>query len=322
MPTSSTTSKISLDNEVMFTTRVLTHKLSLWPFEQQTASSGLASCALSSVHSFVPKFPINELWNILNSLTEGKTSSPGGLFSCVESNWGVSLTADNRSNPEEECDKASVKDSVVLVPHPSSAFKVISSKTDVRSSSPKCSESDPVESFKPTTKVSRSQKYEKKNIYFKAVFRDIRKYCIEKLADSNKVIKKSDPIYNCKYKAFEPSIRHFLENVLYNGRSCLTLGQGSEMVSILAPFLNYNHYMVSVKDKNEKEADIILDCLQNFTLTKMRKVLQHDVLQKLVRYYYDQTIEDGGSSRFAAHKTMSKNPSKYLEVLNKIVSNL
>mmetsp|Transcript_30831 Transcript_30831/g.27270 ORF Transcript_30831/g.27270 Transcript_30831/m.27270 type:complete len:116 (+) Transcript_30831:354-701(+) len=93
----------------------------------------------------------------------------------------------------------------------------------------------------------------------------------------------------------------------------------NEMVSILAPFLNYNKYMIEFEDKRVEDAKCILDCLQNFTLTKMRKVLHYSPVKYLVNYYYTQTVKEGSSERLNSHKTMKKNPQKYLEVLTKIV---
>ena len=134
------------------------------------------------------------------------------------------------------------------------------------------------------SKISKNQKYEKKNIYYKAVFRDIRKYFIEKLGESSEIVKKKSAKYNSKHKVFEPSIKHLIRSLQIE-QSKVSDSQLSNMVGILAPFLNYNSYLISFKDKHEKEAQIILDCLQNFTLTKMKKVFQYDIIQAIVENY-------------------------------------
>jgi hypothetical protein len=178
------------------------------------------------------------------------------------------------------------------VPHPSSAFKVISTKTDLGSHSPVSDKSIPDSNVVACNKVAKGQKYEKKNIYFKAVFRDIRKYFIEKLKNL------------VGYKAFESSIKNLILKLFISGESNVSAPKMAELVNVLAPFLNYNYYMISFKEKDEDQANAIRDCLQNFTLTKMRRVLQYDVIKKLVRYYFEETIIDGSSSRFVKHKTM------------------
>lgn len=311
------TSKISLDSEIMLTARVLTHKLSYLPRGEVSASSDCVLVDGSSTHNFVPKFPINELWNILNSINGGKFSSPGGYYTCCESQLGASLTAEERSNCEEESLIGTRKDTSAVVPHPCSAFTVVSTKFKHEASialwSDKVQESEDVKCC-----INKSQKYEKKNIYFKAVFRDIRKFFIEKLGESTDKVKKSSS-YSWKYKVFEPSLKHLILHHLQDQNSKVAESKVNDMVGILAPFLNYNHYLISFKGRNEKEAQIILDCLQNFTLTKMKKVFQYEVIQNMVLSYHEKTISSGESNRFKSHKTMKKNPSKYVEVLNKIV---
>lgn len=146
-------------------------------------------------------------------------------------------------------------------------------------------------------------RYEKKNIYYKAVFRDIRRYFIE--------------ILKCHSSSrLEESIYKLLQSLDISKNS----HEIKEMTSILAPFLNYNKYMIEFENKRVQDAQIILDCLQNFTLTKMRNVLKYDVIKFAVTYYQSQTVTQGVSVRFNSHKTMKKNSEKYLEVLKKIVN--
>jgi hypothetical protein len=150
---------------------------------------------------------------------------------------------------------------------------------------------------------NKAQKYEKKNIYYKAVFRDIRRYFLEILK------------HQSSSESLESSITKMLTQI------GITFGDDEveEMIAILAPFLNYTRYMVEFADKRINDAKCILDCLQNFTLTKMRKVLQYPAIQLLVKHYFEQTVAEGESSRLSSHKTMKKNPGKYLGVLHKIV---
>ena len=156
----------------------------------------------------------------------------------------------------------------------------------------------------PKAKEQKVQKYEKKNIYYKAVFRDIRRYFIELLNDSPS---------KCTLKSK-------LINLLSTLDSSLASEQVEPMVGVLAPFLNYNGYMIEFEHKNKEVAQCIRDCLQNFTLTKMRKVLKYPAIKALVNYYSAHTVENGISERLSKHKTMQFNTHKYLQVLEKIVS--
>lgn len=152
------------------------------------------------------------------------------------------------------------------------------------------------------TKV-KEQKYEKKNIYYKAVFRDIRRYFIEEL----------------KNYSSSRLLRENIEEFITSKIPTIPASEVSEMVSILAPFLNYNKYMIEFENKRVSDHKCILDCLQNFTLTKMRRVLKYPAIQALVNYYYAHTVVAGRSGRIEGHKTMKKSPQKYVEVLEKIL---
>lgn len=158
-----------------------------------------------------------------------------------------------------------------------------------------------------TAKVSpgkiRDQKYEKKNIYYKAVFRDIRRYFIEEL----------------KNYSSSRLLRENIEDFITSKIPTIPASDVDEMVSILAPFLNYNKYMIEFENKRVSDHKCILDCLQNFTLTKMRRVLKYPAIRALVNYYYVHTVSGGRSGRIEGHKTMKKSPQKYVEVLEKIL---
>ena len=51
----------------------------------------------------------------------------------------------------------------------------------------------------------------------------------------------------------------------------------------------------------------------------MKRTLQFKAIKFLIQHYHAHTITDGNSDRISQHKTMKKNPQKYLEVLQKIV---
>ena len=141
---------------------------------------------------------------------------------------------------------------------------------------------------------SKTRQYEKKNIYYKAIFRDIRKYFIELLNSSTDYtnLKKKD-----KYKAYEPSIFQLISNILSSENIIISEKEQEDMAHILGPFLNYNEFLVSFKNKKEEDPQCILDCLQNFTLTKMKRVLQFPVIKFVVSYYCKHTIVDGESGK-------------------------
>mgnify|MGYP006284996583 CR=1 FL=1 len=95
-------------------------------------------------------------------------------------------------------------------------------------------------------KDKKTNRYEKKNIYYKAIFRDIRKYFVEKLNSSTEYLKlKKDN----KYKAFEPSITNLINQLLRTENVGKSKEDVSRMAQILGPYLNYNEYMVSFTEK-------------------------------------------------------------------------
>lgn len=186
-----------------------------------------------------------------------------------------------------------------------------------------CTDVTPLELVpEPCVEKSRIQKYEKKNIYYKAIFRDIRKYFIEMLNSSTNYVqlKKQYALKGkSKYKAFEPSVLHLVKSLISEDKESRQEREIHNMAAILAPFLNYNDYLIGFGHKRDREAQCILDCLQNFTLTKMRKVLEYPIIRLLVNHYFKKTVKEGTSERLRKHKTMKKNPQKYLEVLGKIL---
>jgi hypothetical protein len=163
---------------------------------------------------------------------------------------------------------------------------------------------DLVSESNPKEKEQKVQKYEKKNIYYKAVFRDIRRYFIELLNEFPS---------KCNLKSKLISLLSTLDGSLKSD-------QNEAMIKVLAPFLNYNGYMIEFDQKDKEIAQCIRDCLQNFTLTKMRKVLKYPAIKTLVNYYFAHTVENGVSERLSKHKTMQSNTHKYLHVLEKILS--
>jgi hypothetical protein len=130
-------------------------------------------------------------------------------------------------------------------------------------------------------KPQKNHKYEKKNIYYKAIFRDVRRYFIEMLNDS----------------PTKSNLKSKLESLVLKLDNSLNKEEVSELVGILAPFLNYNAYLIEFDQVNKSDANTIRDCLQNFTLTKMRKVLKFPAVKLLVKYYFTHTVQDGVSER-------------------------
>lgn len=300
----------SLAVEFRLTARVLTHKLSACTPAFRVGPSDFSVYGLPSGSRWVPPFPMNELWTILNSLnSERKILCSQDPKLCTETASGVCVTTEAKSCVEDEEEKPSVKDTL-------DGYSPILGDKDLGSVGQITGEG-----VTTSAKINRAQdkktsKYEKKNIYYKAIFRDIRKYFIEKLNASTEYLKLKKAN---KYKAFEPSIKLLIEKLLSTENIGKSETDVTAMAQILAPYLNYNEYMVSFSHKSEKDAHVILDCLQNFTLTKMRKVLQFSIIKFLVKYYCKHTVHQGNSARVEKHKTMKKSPSKYLEVLQKIL---
>lgn len=290
----------SLDLEIRLTTRVLTHKLIAQPFGSAFEKGALFLCEQTIVEKFVPPFPINELWEILNSINNRDTSPHKEAKNCVETNSGVCLTTEARSSLGDEEEKFFPREGNV----PSASHRNTPERPDHRLVLTSKVPADLVSESNPNEKEQKVQKYEKKNIYYKAVFRDIRRYFIELLSES-------PPKCNLKSK---------LINLLSTLDSSLKSEQIEAMISVLAPFLNYNGYMIEFDQKDKEVAQCIHDCLQNFTLTKMRKVLKYHAIKTLVKYYFAHTVENGVSERFSKHKTMQFNTHKYLQVLEKILS--
>lgn len=292
----------SLDFELSLTKRILTHKLSSFPVSFSDCASTLFSPIGDQTipEKFVPPFPLNELSKILNSLT-GK-NFPDAKES-KEALWDATLgaCAITETTPliEEEEEKHSIEIGSPRCSSGKTAFQPYAKNTE-------CCDNNFQDLVTKEScqkgKEPKEPKYEKKNIYYKAVFRDIRRYYIEKLKSfsSSRLLKESImELIKSEFKADQ-------------------ISDINEMVSILAPFLNYNKYMIEFEDKRVEDAKCILDCLQNFTLTKMRKVLQYSPIKHLVNNYYTRTVKNGSSDRFNSHKTMKKNPQKYLEVLKKL----
>lgn len=300
MLNSESDSETSLDFEIRLTARVLTHKLSTCCSSAQGGASYLDSVGLASVSRFVPKFPTNELWKILNSINNKSFINHEVIKNIGDCASGVCQTTEARSCVGEEEEKHSVKESVV------GSFSLPSkpSNIDKKGDSPGTNRSILVPTpVTPEEKDEKVHRYEKKNIYYKAVFRDIRRYFIEQLKQSS------------NYNQFEESITCMLRTE----NEKLGIKEVTQMTGILAPFLNYNKYLIEFEHKSVKDAQCILDCLQNFTLTKMRKVLKYPAIKFAVRYYYKHTVSGEISERLNGHKTMKKDPAKYLEVLRKIV---
>lgn len=93
------------------------------------------------------------------------------------------------------------------------------------------------------------------NIYYKAVFRDIRKYFVEQMNISTSYVelKKQN-----KYKAFKPSLLDLVSKVCEGQDEPIKSELDSkEILQAVAPFLNYSEYMISFTDKDEQQAQDI-----------------------------------------------------------------
>ena len=288
----------SLDFELSLTKRILTHKLSACSVNLIVSSSLVSSPVSGQTHcqKIVPPFPLNELWEILNSLN-GKNNQniQESKNICVDTISGACAITEAPLGIEEEEEK-----NYLMLGSPRRSSWVTAFRPYVKN--PQCC--DKSQTMVPNKVTDKKlQKYEKKNIYYKAVFRDVRRYFIEKL------------------KKFSSSrlLRDNITELILLEFPQVNETEVGEMVSILAPFLNYNKYMIEFENKRVEDAKSILDCLQNFTLTKMRIVLQYSAIKKLVNYYFAHTVTNGVSDRLNSHKTMKKNSHKYLEVLHKIV---
>ncbi|CAI2375013.1 unnamed protein product [Moneuplotes crassus] len=289
----------SLDLDIAITKRILTHKLSTCQVDSLGKCSATASSMVSTTSSqkIVPPFPMDHLCKVLDSLQGEEPSLKITKNVCGDTTSGVcGITELTPADDEEE--KASVRlddpiRSVGMVGFVPYSKNIESCDDNFKASIPTPCQ-NPCNSPK-------EQKYEKKNIYYKAVFRDIRRYFIEELKSTSSRLLKG-------------KILEFLNSKIPPNE----MGNDDEMVSIIAPFLNYNKYMIEFENKRISDHKCILDCLQNFTLTKMRKVLKYPAIKTLVNYYYAQTVVEGRSVRIESHKTMKKQPHKYLEVLEKI----
>lgn len=242
---------------------------------------------------------MNELWTILNSLNNRVTSNHKVSKNCIETGSGICPTTEARSYVDDEEEKRSVKDLYA----DTSSFPI--KPTHIMKADPSGNISHILvpNQVRTSEKQEKANKYEKKNIFYKAVFRDIRRYFIELLKSSSSVVQ------------FEENIARLLRTE----NEKLSNQELKEMTAILAPFLNYNKYLIEFEQKSVKDAQMILDWLQNFTLTKMRKVLQYNGIKFVVKYYFKHTVKEGSSERLKTHKTMKKNAAKYLEVLRKII---
>lgn len=282
----------SLEFEIRLTARVLTHKLSGWSFANYKKSSTSAFRELPSFDRRIPDFPLTELWWILNSINNnGNLLSCSISKPCAETNSGVCVTHDDRSAAGSEEGPQFTKEWVV----PGAPSPTNSEHCENPVTAPEEPPNDLTTLQQTVEEAQRkAQKYEKKNIYYKAVFRDIRKYFIEMLNVSTDYssLKRQN-----KYKAYEPSINQLITNLLSTESEGASPQEIREMVKVLAAFLNYNDFLVSFKDKNEKDAQSVLDWLQNFTLTKMKKVLQFPIIRFIVLYYYKHTVVDGSSGK-------------------------
>lgn len=297
----------NLQLEIMLTARVLTHKLQEWitPVNIHSSYYGSERYINSSLQEtigerYVPEFPINELSEILNCLNNQVILNHKVSNYCVETGSGIWQTTEARTYADNEEEKETISGLCTKsYSLRKESFEIID-KTNSSGNMPiMLVPKSPVN----VRKLERAQKYEKKNIFYKAVFRDIRRYFIELLKQSSTFVQ------------FENNIT----GLLRTGNKKLSDEEIKSMVSILAPFLNYNKYLIEWDKKNIKDAQWIIDWQQNFTLTKMRKVLQYPGIKFIVKYYYENTVKDGVSERLRTHKTMRNNPSKYLEVLRKIV---
>lgn len=304
MPNSiSTPLDSSLDFEIAWTKRILTHKLSVCQVNVPVTLSACASPVVGqpSFEKVVPPFPMDHLVKVLDSLQGGQTDHVKDFNhvwgDTTSGGWGIT-EATPVDEEEEKCSLrlGSPSRSIVtpgFVPYSKNSESCDKSIPDVAVTS--C--------VHKGWKGRKDQKYEKKNIYYKAVFRDIRRYFIEEL----------------KNHSSSRLLRENLEEFITSKIPSVPASEVGEMVAIIAPFLNYNKYMVEFENKRVSDHKCILDCLQNFTLTKMRRVLKFPAIQNLVNYYHVHTVVDGSSARISGHKTMKKHPEKYLEVLGKIM---
>lgn len=311
MLNSSRTNDSSLDFEIRFTSRVLTHKLCTLPSFLGTGESNFPFCGRNSLEKFVPEFPLAELWQILNSVDNGSSSHRKVSKFCVDSNSGMCVTTEGRSCVGDEEEKRSVKDLSDIRPALPTTPELGNKKSDP---SPNNQKALVPTSVQVEENELKAHKYEKKNIYYKAIFRDIRKYFIELLNTTTSYVQLKK-----QNNAFEPSIIHLINNLLGTENVSHEESEIQEMAGILGPFLNYNEYLICFEHKKKHDAHVIRDCLQNFTLTKMRKVLQYPIIKFVVKYYFKHTVNEGTSARLNRHKTMKKHPHKYLEVLKKIL---
>ncbi|CAI2372814.1 unnamed protein product [Moneuplotes crassus] len=284
----------SLDLDLAITARILTHKLSAWSMPPYSEFSELASSlGPTSLQEVVPPFPEDYLEKVLDSLRGGESSCTN--YRSGDTTSGVcGITEITPADVEDDDKQACSLGSPGLsgfVPYSKNSESCDNlSKPNIPPSSQKAS------------RKKTEQKYEKKNIYYKAIFRDIRRYFCEEL------------------KAHSSS-RFLSENILEFLRSKIPICQVNEqeMVSILGPFLNNNKYMLEGPERNDLDHKCILDCLHNFTLTKMKRVLAYPAIKTLVNYYHAHTVVRGRSARVESHKTMKRQPQKYLDVLEKIL---
>jgi hypothetical protein len=229
-----TSSDNCLDFELKFTSRILTHKLSACPVTFSAGSGGLPV-------SFIEQnpFPLNDLWKILNSVEDGVIRVQKDAKVCVDSHSGVCVTTEGRSCVDDEEEKRSVRIVSNRRPYVQAAFKPYVKTSEVGDSNlsekvVKLEVDKDSEAYEP--------KYEKKNIYYKAVFRDIRRYFIE-------ILKNHSSIH------LEEAISKMLQSL----NILKSTNEIKEMTSIFAPFLNYNKYMIEFEDKRVQDAQCILD---------------------------------------------------------------
>lgn len=282
----------SLDFELKFTARVLTHKLSSWSFANSKKLSKSAFQEMPAYGRRIPEFPLNELNWILNLINNReKIINHKVETNWVDSNFEVSSSKEDQQSPKsDEGNQISKERTPSPIPSP-----IHSDPCDIFVK-PADEIPDDVVSRPEVTEDTRSKtkQYEKKNIYYKAIFRDIRKYFIELLNSSTDYVnlKKKD-----KYKAYEPSIFQLISFILSSENIKASQPEIDDMANILGPFLNYNEFLVSFKEKREDDPQCILDCLQNFTLTKMKRVLQFPVIKFVVSHYCKHTVIDGVSGK-------------------------
>lgn len=282
----------SLDFELKFTTRVLTHKLSSWSFANSIKIPKSAFQELPAYGRRVPAFPLNQLNWILNLINNRENIINHKVeTNWVDSNFELSSSQEDQSSPKSDegnqisKERNSCPISLPIKPDPCDNFvKPADEVPDDVVSRPEVTEDT----------RSKTKQYEKKNIYYKAIFRDIRKYFIELLNSSTDYVnlKKKD-----KYKAYEPSIFQLISFILASENITASQPEVNEMAHILGPFLNYNEFLVSFKERKEEDPKCILDCLQNFTLTKMKRVLQFPVIKFVVSHYCKHTVVDGASGK-------------------------